>query len=187
MDDGLETRLDAGLRERLRRVRLLLLDVDGVLTDGGLFYGSGDAEMKRFDVKDGAGMFLAGKFGLEVGLLTGKSSPMVAKRAQELGLTRVVQGALDKVPALETILGDGRYSLREVGYVGDDVLDLPVIRRAGFSACPSDAHPLVRERVDYVCEHRGGSGAVREVIDLILAAQGKWRLVLEQYWEDAHA
>lgn len=169
-------------------VRLLLLDVDGVLTDGGLFHANSGDEWKRFDVKDGAGIWIATKSGLEVGLLTGKTSDIVARRAEELGIVRVVQGALDKGPALEALLSEGRYPLKEVAYMGDDVLDLPVLGRVGLSACPSDAHELVRGRVHYVCSRPGGHGAVRELVDLILDVQGKLDTIVGRYGEDgSHA
>lgn len=184
MQAGRNGRLSDSLRNRLERVRLLLLDVDGVLTDGGLFYGEDGSEWKRFDVKDGAGIFLARRAGLEVGILTGKTSRMVERRAGDLGMTRVLQGALDKGEGLEAILADGKYAPGDVGYVGDDVLDLPAMRRVAFAACPADAHPAVAESAHYVCERRGGHGAVREVIDLILEARGGWASVEALLRED---
>lgn len=178
----------AHILERMKRVRFLLLDVDGVLTDGGLYYGNAGEEMKRFHVRDGAGIAIAQQAGIEVGLLTGKTSELVERRAADLGLKRVRQGALDKVPALMEMLGDGAFPLNEVAYMGDDVLDLPVIRRVGLSACPADAHELVRSRVHYVCAAPGGRGAVRELIDMILRAQGKMDGILARFGEEeAHA
>jgi 3-deoxy-D-manno-octulosonate 8-phosphate phosphatase (KDO 8-P phosphatase) len=171
------------LLRRLKKVRLLLLDVDGVLTDGALYHGNSGDEYKRFDVKDGAGIYLAQLAGLEVGLLTGKSSILVQRRAEELNMKRVVQGAMHKVPALHEMLSDGVYALSEVAYMGDDILDLPVIRRVGCSACPSDAHEEVRKRVSYVCARPGGHGAVREFIELILRAQGKLESIVKEFWE----
>lgn len=171
------------LLAKLRNVRLLLLDVDGVLTDGSLYHGNSGDEYKRFDVKDGAGIYLAQMRGLEVGLLTGKTSALVQRRAEELKMRRVVQGAMHKAPALARMLSDGEYTLSQVAYMGDDILDLPVIRRVGCSACPSDAHGEVRKRVAYVCSRPGGRGAVREFIELILAAQGKLEDVLREFWE----
>ena len=171
------------LLQRLKKIRLLLLDVDGVLTDGSLSYGNSGDELKRFDVKDGAGIYIAQTHGLEVGLLTGKTSLVVERRAEELKMKRVVQGAIDKVPALQEMLADGAYTLSQVAYMGDDILDLPVIRRAGVSACPADAHEEVQKRVSYVCSRPGGRGAVREFIEIILEAQGKLGPIVRQYWE----
>ncbi len=189
MPGALVPNLSPEAAERLKRVRLLLLDVDGVLTDGGLYYGNSGEEMKRFDVKDGAGMWVAHRSGLEVGLLTGKTSRIVAQRAQELGLSRVVQGAVDKVPALEKLLHDGAYPLNEIAFMGDDVLDMPVMRRVGFSACPSDAHDQVKACVHYVCSKGGGRGAVRELVDLWLEATGRLPEIMKRFgWEeDPHA
>jgi len=170
---------------RAGRVRLLLLDVDGVLTDGGLDYGPGDGvESRRFDVKDGAGIYLAVKHGFEVGILTGKRSRAVEMRASDLGISRVVQGSRDKRKGLEEALADGKYAPEEVAYVGDDIIDLPVFAKVGFTACPSDAHSLVKARVDYVCSLPGGHGAVREVIDLILTSRGDMDAVLREFEEE---
>ncbi len=185
MSEGVAGRLDSERLDRLRRVRLLLLDVDGVMTDGGLYYGVPGFELKRFDVKDGAGIYLAMKNGLEVGILTARTSDMVARRAEEFGLTRVVQGAMDKAAALKAMLSDGVFETNEVAFIGDDVLDLPVFRRVGFTACPSDAHELVRRRSDYVCERAGGFGAIREVVDLYFHARGLMGSIEQKYWEDA--
>lgn len=185
MPISLPSALSPQAEERLRRVRLLLVDVDGVLTDGGLYYGNSGEEMKRFDVKDGAGMWIAGKLGLEVGIITGKTSEVVARRAAELGMTRVVQGAMEKSAALDGLLSDGTYPLNEVAFMGDDVLDLPVMRRVGFSACPADAHEAVRGLVHHVCSRGGGRGAVRELVDLWLQATGKLPEFMKRFgWEE---
>jgi 3-deoxy-D-manno-octulosonate 8-phosphate phosphatase (KDO 8-P phosphatase) len=181
--DGPPAGLSRDASRRLAAIRLLLLDVDGVLTDGGLYYGSDHEEWKRLDAKDGAGLVIARMNGLESGIITGKSSAIVAKRAEEFGMTRVVQGALDKVPALETLLADGAYTLNEVAFMGDDVLDLPVLRRVGFAACPADAHASVRARAHFVCTRAGGRGAVRELVDLWLQVQGKLDAVADLFWD----
>lgn len=180
---GLPAGLSQDAARRLGEVRLLLLDVDGVLTDGSLYYGSSGDEFKRFDAKDGAGLVIAKMNGLESGIITGKSSDIVAKRAKEFGMTRVAQGAMDKVPALEALLADGTYALDQVAFMGDDVLDLPVLRRVGFSACPADAHASVKARVHLVCSRSGGRGAVRELVDLWLQVRGKFDAVAERFWD----
>ncbi len=185
MSEGVAGRLDSERLDRLRRIRLLLLDVDGVMTDGGLYYGEPGSELKRFDVKDGAGIYLAMKNGLEVGILTARTSQLVARRAREFGLHRVVQGAMDKAKALTSVLSDGAFGTEEVAFMGDDVLDLPVFRRVGFTACPSDAHELVKRRSDYVCERAGGYGAIREFVDLYFHARGLMEAIEHKYWEDA--
>jgi 3-deoxy-D-manno-octulosonate 8-phosphate phosphatase (KDO 8-P phosphatase) len=183
MERSLRERLAPDAVRRLKGVRLLLLDVDGVLTDGGLYYGSTDEEFKRFDAKDGAGLVIARMNGLEAGIITGKTSSIVERRSREFGMTRVVQGAVDKIPALEALLSDGAYALGEVAYMGDDVLDLPVLRRVGFAACPADAHDAVRTRAHYVCDRPGGRGAVREFVDLWLEIHGKLEAVAERFWD----
>jgi|WetSurMetagenome_2_1015567.scaffolds.fasta_scaffold07170_4 3-deoxy-D-manno-octulosonate 8-phosphate phosphatase (KDO 8-P phosphatase) len=183
MERSLQEGLSRDAKRRLEGVRLLLLDVDGVLTDGGLYYGSTGEEFKRFDAKDGAGLVIARMNGLEAGIITGKTSSIVEKRSREFGMTRVVQGAVDKIPALEALLSDGAYTLDEVAYMGDDVLDLPVLKRVGFAACPGDAHGSVRARVHYVCGLPGGRGAVRELVDLWLELHGKLDAVAERFWD----
>ncbi len=175
--------LDKDLLAKIRRIRLLVLDVDGVLTDGGIVYSGEDLEGKRFHVRDGAGIKLAQIAGLEVGILTGRASEVVARRAEELGITRILQGSLDKARGLDYLLSDERYSESEVAFVGDDLLDLAAMRKSAFRACPGDAHESVRKRCDYVCRLGGGQGAVREVIDLVLEVQGRLEALEQKYWE----
>jgi len=153
-------------------IRLVLLDVDGVLTDGGITYGGGDLELKRFDIQDGMGIALAVKAGLKVGILTGRTSPMVERRARELSITVIKQGFLNKLQGWEEILREERLKPSEVAAIGDDVQDLPVLWRAGLSAAPGNAVAEVQSEVDYVCRRSGGRGAVREFIDLLLAEKG---------------
>jgi 3-deoxy-D-manno-octulosonate 8-phosphate phosphatase (KDO 8-P phosphatase) len=155
----------------LRKIRLLLLDVDGVMTDGGIYYSSKGEVMKRFNTKDGYGIVKLQRMGVKVGIITGRESEIVARRARELGIQDVYQAQEDKIEAYRDItkrlgLADG-----EVAYLGDDEPDLPVLRIVGFSAAPADAAPVVLKEVSYVCQCRGGHGAVREVVDLILQAR----------------
>jgi 3-deoxy-D-manno-octulosonate 8-phosphate phosphatase (KDO 8-P phosphatase) len=163
---------------RLRQVELLVLDVDGVLTDGGLYYGSDGEAMKRFDVKDGHGLVLCRQVGLPSAILTARRSKIVTVRAGELGLAHVLQGEHDKVAGFEKLLGRTGLPPERIAYMGDDVNDLGVLRRVGFSACPADARPEVRAEVHHVCAAPGGRGAVREVCELWLAARGKWEEAL---------
>ncbi len=157
-------------KKKLRGIRLLLLDVDGVMTDGGIYYSERGDELKKFNIQDGYGIVQLQKSGVKVGILTGRSSQLVARRAQELGIVDVYQNRENKVEAYEEIklklkLGDG-----EVAYIGDDEPDIPVLKKVAFAACPSNAAPVVRREVDFVCKNRGGEGAVREVVDLIFAS-----------------
>ncbi|MFQ5702258.1 MAG: KdsC family phosphatase [Acidobacteriota bacterium] len=156
-------------------IRFVLLDVDGVLTDGGIIYGGDDAagiELKRFDIQDGMGITMAVKAGLAVGILTGRSSPMVERRAAELGIAVVKQGFRRKLEGFSQVLEEEGLEARQVAYMGDDVQDLPVLWRAGFSAAPAGAVAVVKSEVDYVCRAAGGRGAVREFIDLLLEEKG---------------
>jgi len=162
------------LQERARRVALLVLDVDGVLTDGSLYYGPDGEVMKRFDVKDGHGLVILRHLGIPSAILTARSSKIVETRMRELGVPHIVQGAKDKEAGLERILAAARVTEEQVAYIGDDVNDLPVLTKVGFSACPADARPEVLAAVDYVCKAPGGHGAVRELVELILHAQGRW-------------
>jgi 3-deoxy-D-manno-octulosonate 8-phosphate phosphatase (KDO 8-P phosphatase) len=161
-----------GHSRRLRSIRLLLLDVDGVLTDGGIYYTERDEEMKRFDIKDGMGIDLLKRAGIDVGILTGRKSAIVERRARELGMTVLKQGFYDKSAGFEEILTEQELTEAEIAYVGDDILDLAVMRRVAFRACPADAVDEVKAEAHYVCANSGGHGAVREVADLILKLRG---------------
>jgi len=159
---------------RARRVRLLLLDVDGVLTDGSVAIRSTRGEHKQFFIRDGAALVWAKQEGLTIGLLSGRPSPVTTRRAAELGIPIVVQGGPDKRQMYAGILASSGFSDDEVAYMGDDLMDLPVLARAGLSAAPADAVPEVRSRVHWVSEAAGGRGAVRELVELILRASGRW-------------
>jgi 3-deoxy-D-manno-octulosonate 8-phosphate phosphatase (KDO 8-P phosphatase) len=171
------------MRERLEKIRLLLLDVDGVMTDGRIAYDNHGVETKAFDVKDGHGLKLLQRGGLAVGIITGRRSEVVAVRAKELGIEILYQGARDKLVPYREILRLQKLSDEEVAYVGDDVVDLPILRRVGFSATVADAHEEVKPLVDYITRHSGGRGAVREICDLILKETGRWAGVTGRYFE----
>jgi 3-deoxy-D-manno-octulosonate 8-phosphate phosphatase (KDO 8-P phosphatase) len=164
-----------------RRVRLLLLDVDGVLTDGTILLHHDGAESKAFHIRDGAAIVWAQRAGLKVGLLSGRASEATVQRAAQLGIPLVVQGAADKLAAYEQILREAALEDGEVAYMGDDLQDLPVLRRVGFSAAPADAPAEVRSRVHWVSEQPGGHGAVRELIEYLLQTQGAWQNAVDQY------
>lgn len=160
-------------RSALRSITLLLLDVDGVLTDGRITYSDDGRESKSFHVRDGYGIVTLRRHGCRVGIITGRSSAIVTRRAQELGIDDVMQGVGDKLQVYEALKRKYALADREIGYIGDDGPDVDVLRKAGFSAAPADAHESVRKVVMYVCTRRGGEGAVREVIDMILEARSK--------------
>lgn len=169
------------LTARARTLRLLLFDVDGVLTDGGVsIHGSG-SEAKQFFIRDGAAIVWAQRLGLPVGFLSGRPSQATARRAAELGVSLVVQGDTNKGAAYSNILSTRALADEHVAYMGDDLLDLPVLARVGFSAAPADATNEVRARVHWVSRHPGGRGAVRELIELVLRARGQWDPFVESF------
>jgi 3-deoxy-D-manno-octulosonate 8-phosphate phosphatase (KDO 8-P phosphatase) len=162
-------------------IRLILLDSDGVLTDGSITICSDGSEIRSFHVHDGFGIRLARKAGLTLGIVSGRASPVLERRASELGITEVHQRVLDKAGFLDEMLERLDMSMEQVCFIGDDLIDLSVMRRVGFSAAPSDAQPAVREAAHYVAERAGGRGAVREVIELLLRASGRWEEALQRF------
>lgn len=168
----------------LSGIRLLLLDVDGVLTDGRIIYDSQGVETKAFDVKDGHGLKLLRRAGLQIGLITGRSSPVTRQRAEELQAEFLYQNAKDKREALAQVLEQSGLQPQQVAYVGDDLVDLPVLQQVGFAVAVADAVPEVKTRVHYVTARNGGCGAVREVCELLLRHQGLWGDVVARYYDD---
>ena len=163
------------------KIRLILFDVDGVLTDGKLLLHADGSESKQFDIKDGSAIVWALRLGLTVGFLSARSSASTAQRAAQLGVTLLHQGVSSKLETFEQIVDDLMLENEQVAYMGDDVLDLPVLRRAGLSTAPADAAPDVRERVDWVSSARGGCGAARELVEMILKAQNIWNGLVAAY------
>lgn len=173
--------LPADIRERASRVRLACFDVDGTLTDGSIVIGAGGELAKTFNVQDGLGLKLLGRIGIEVALVTARSSAIVEARARELGLTRVHQGVEDKRACLRMLCDQAGIAPEQASFMGDDLGDLPALTLAGLSAAPANAHPWVRERVHWRTRHGGGQGAVRELCDVLLAASGQAEAVLSRY------
>jgi len=165
---------------KIENVALILMDVDGVLTDGGIILGTKNSEYKVFDVQDGMGVTLARIAGLKVGLITGRQSDIVARRAEELHMDVCYQGVPDKLGPYLKILEKYGLSDEQVCYIGDDLLEMVILERAGFSVAVANARPEVKDICDYVTENHGGHGAIRETIELILKGQGKWQNVLGQ-------
>lgn len=172
------------MKPELNRIKLLLLDVDGVMTDGRIIYLNDGGEAKAFDVKDGHGLKLIQRAGIKVGIITGRQSDIVARRAAELGIELVYQGAKDKMQPFMEILEKLGLKASEVAYVGDDLVDLPVMRLVGFSATVADASDDIKSYVDLVTSRPGGRGAVREVCDLLLKQSSLWTSVTSRYFED---
>ena len=167
--------------ERARRVRLMVFDVDGVLTDGRLWYGPQGEELKVFHSLDGHGVKMLQEGGVPAALLSGRSSAAVARRAAELGVTHVLQGIADKRPALDALLARLGLEPREAGYMGDDLPDLPVLAHCGFACAPREAPEAVRARVHYVATAPAGRGAAREVCELVMRAQRTLEKALQSY------
>ncbi len=163
-----------GWKGRAKRIRLLLLDVDGVMTDGHLTFDSAGKEIKSFHIRDGQGIKLLQAAGIQVGILTGRKSKAVESRARELGIRIVLQSVRDKSSALQTILKKENLSAEQVGYMGDDLIDVRVLSSVGFALAVADAVPEVKMVAHYTTRLRGGEGAVREISEKILKAQGKW-------------
>jgi 3-deoxy-D-manno-octulosonate 8-phosphate phosphatase (KDO 8-P phosphatase) len=176
-------KVDPEVVERARRIRLILLDVDGVLTDGRIHLGGGEEDARAFYVRDGLGIRMGQEAGLSFGIVSGRRSEVVARRAAELKITEVHQGVLDKAEVFDGIVQKSGVSTESVCFVGDDVIDLPAMRRAGLAAAPSDADPETRRFAHYVTEREGGRGAVREVVDLVLRASGRWDDVMRRFIE----
>jgi 3-deoxy-D-manno-octulosonate 8-phosphate phosphatase (KDO 8-P phosphatase) len=175
--------VSAEVRERAGRIRVVLLDVDGVLTDGRILMGSSGDDGRCFHSRDGLGMRLGQQAGLTFGIISGRRSEVVAGRASELDITEIHQGVLDKIACLEKILARLDVADDAICYIGDDLVDVPVMRRVGFAAAPSDAAPEAREAADYVTASAGGRGAVREVVDVLLRSSGKWKEVTKRFLE----
>ena len=169
------------LNGKASRVKLILLDVDGVLTDGAVVIFGDGSESKRFHIRDGIALVWAQRAGLKVGLLSARHSATTMQRAAQLGITLVHQGVSSKAAAFDEILKNIAVSDADVAYMGDDIVDLAVLRRAGLSAAPSDAVAEVRSTVDFVSSSRGGEGAVRELVEIILRAQGHWSAIVSGY------
>jgi 3-deoxy-D-manno-octulosonate 8-phosphate phosphatase (KDO 8-P phosphatase) len=167
------------LRERCAAIELLVVDVDGVLTDGGIVHGTGGLELKRFHVRDGFGLRAWQQAGKRSSLITGRSSPVVEVRAREVGIEFVFQGAADKWPAYGRLLEQTGLAPEAVCYVGDDLPDLPPLRHCGLAVAVADACPEVRAAAHHVTQKPGGAGAVREVVELVLRCQGHWQTLVE--------
>ena len=169
------------MNDKLKHIRLLLLDVDGVMTDGSIIYDGSGLETKCFNVRDGHGIKMLQRHGIEVGIITGRTSIVVDIRAKELGINLVYQGALKKLESYNDVKEKTGLDDSQIAYMGDDVIDVPVLRRVGFAAVPLDGLPEVRAVAHYVSACGGGRGAVREVCDMILKGRGMWDEIAERY------
>lgn len=171
----------ASIQEKAKPIRLLILDVDGVLTNGTIYYGTNGIELKGFHIHDGMGIKLLHKAGIEVAIISGKNSEPVARRLQDLQVEHVFLGHTDKLPIYESLKQKLGLPDEQIAYVGDDLPDLPLLRRTGLSITVPGAPAIISEHVDFITNNPGGAGAVREVCELILKAQNKYENVVKSY------
>ena len=169
------------MKDRLKKIRCLLMDVDGVLTDGKLHFTSDGQEFKTFDVQDGHGISMANRAGLLLGLVSGRPSKATEKRAADLGVNIVKQAPVNKWNMVEEIKREQNLTDEQIAFIGDELVDLPVLRRVGFAVAVPNATEEVKQAAHFVTQRRGGDGAVREVIEMILKAQGSWEKVVAKY------
>jgi len=163
------------------QIKLVVFDVDGVLTDGGLFFGDDGQEYKAFYSRDGLGMKLLQKTGVEIGVITARNSKVVEHRMHNLGIENVYQGKLNKLDAFHHLLAKLNVSAAQTAYTGDDVVDLPVMKEAGLAIAVQDAHPFVKQHAHWITQHNGGRGAARDVCELIMQAQGTLEAQLNSF------
>jgi 3-deoxy-D-manno-octulosonate 8-phosphate phosphatase (KDO 8-P phosphatase) len=169
----LKTSKKADLKKKLQKIKAFLTDVDGVLTDGGMYYGPEGLVMKKYFVRDGMGSVVLQRAGIETGMITSDTSPIGRARAERLKFDHIYIGIRDKCEALDEICAKKNYTYENIAFIGDDINDIEILKRTGFSAAPADAIDEVKKVVDYVCAKKGGEGAYREVVDMIMKAQKK--------------
>jgi len=169
------------IKEKLKGIKLLILDVDGVMTDGRIIMDNEGRETKNFDVRDGHGIKILQHYGIKVAILTGRQSKVVEYRAKDLEIGDVYQRAFNKKEVFGRILEKHKLSASAVAFMGDDIVDIPVLKSVGFSAAVADAIDVVKKSVDYITRNKGGRGAVRELCEMILQAQGKWPEIAAKY------
>ena len=166
---------------RAQKIKLIIFDIDGTLTDGGIYISASGEMFKAFNCQDGFGIVTAHKLGLQTAIIIGLESVITLNRAKELGITAVKQGQMDKRNAYKELKAEFNLTDEEIAYVGDDIIDLPVLVQVGFRAAVGNANIAVKERAHFVAENDGGKGAVREVLEFILKSQGKWAELVHQY------
>jgi 3-deoxy-D-manno-octulosonate 8-phosphate phosphatase (KDO 8-P phosphatase) len=171
------------MEEKLKKVRLVIMDVDGVLTDGRIVLGGHGQEFKFFNVRDGHGIVLLHRVGIKTAIITGRKSEVVERRAKELGIPFIFQDSKDKLVTYNKLKGEAGVEDCEIAYMGDDLVDIPIMIRTGVAIAVADAHTQVKEAAHLVTRAPGGKGAVREFIELLLQVQGKWDKATRQYWQ----
>ena len=169
------------ITEKLKTIKMLIMDVDGTMTDGGMYYSSDGDSLKKFHVRDGMGIVLLHKAGISTGIITSENSPIVQKRAEKLNINHIILGSRNKTQSITLMAEKAGFAPHEIAYIGDDINDIPCLQFAGFSAIPFDSPVLLTDIADYICKKKGGDGAIREVCELILTAQKK-PLTLPEQW-----
>ncbi|MCX7698259.1 MAG: HAD hydrolase family protein [Candidatus Goldbacteria bacterium] len=169
------------LLKKLKKIKLVIFDVDGVLTDGKIVIGSDKTEYKNFNVRDGTGVTLGHYAGLIFAIISGRYSEVITIRAKELGIKYVYQNVIEKIKAYEHLKKRIGLKDEEICFLGDEVIDIPIMEKCGFSAAPSDCIKEIKPYADYICKNKGGEGCAREVIDLIIKARGLWKKTLSLY------
>jgi YrbI family 3-deoxy-D-manno-octulosonate 8-phosphate phosphatase len=169
------------VKEKLLKVKMLVMDVDGTLTDGAMYYSANGEELKRFNTRDGMGISLLHRAGIQTAILTTENTKIVEARAAKLKIDNVILGSRNKRLSLEVLLETTGFKSEEIAYIGDDVNDEPAIKMSGISACPGDAVEHIKGLVDYICKNPGGNGAVREFAELILKTQNQ-AVTLPEQW-----
>jgi len=169
------------IKERLQKVKLLIMDVDGVLTDGKIIFDDRGGELKFFDVQDGLGVVILRRAGIKTAIITAKGSKVVERRSADMQVDKLYQDADDKTVAFEHLLQELDLKAEEACFIADELIDLPVIKKAGFAVAVKNAAPEVKEHAHYITKRSGGNGAVREVIEMILKAQNKWKAAIAKY------
>lgn len=172
---------DSMVIEKLKRIKLLLLDVDGVMTDGGIIYNDHGEEIKKFSSRDGFGLRILMDAGIDVGIVTGRKSGVLLHRCKNLGISLIFDGIIEKDSVLEPVLQQTRIGSEEIAFMGDDLIDLPLMKRVGLAVTVADAHETVLEHAHLVTCAKGGAGAVREVCEAILKAKGLWANIIGRF------
>lgn len=167
--------------EKAKLIRLVIFDVDGVLTDGSLFYGDDGQEYKAFHSRDGHGMNMLQNSGVEIGIITGRTSSVVNHRMKNLNISHIYQGQSDKLPAFESLMEKLDLRPEQIAYVGDDIVDLPIMLRVGLAISVADGHPLAKQHAHWTTSKSGGRGAAREVCEFVMEAQGTLQTALQKY------
>ena len=172
------------IANKAQKIKLLILDVDGVMTNNMLIYSDNGIESKAFNTRDGHGMVLLQKSSIEIGIITGRKSQLVANRMQDLKVKHVYQGVPDKLPTFLKLVEKLGLSFDEIAYIGDDILDLPILMRIGLAVTPADGDNEVKSRVDYISAYKGGQGCVREICEIILRSQNQWQQHMDFFLRD---